>query len=61
MGPSAMRGDIHAKHEALKFYCDGLVAALEWYALDDRYRGHDPEVLSDCGYVARQALDGDSS
>lgn len=29
--------------DALQHYCDGLVAALEWYAIDDHYRGHEPK------------------
>lgn len=58
---SPARGKSPDKLDALQHYCDGLVAALEWYAVDDHYRGHDPEVLSDVGYRAREALEGDRS
>jgi hypothetical protein len=47
--------------EALEHYTASLVAALEWYTIDDHYRGHDPEILYDVGCIARKALDGDSS
>lgn len=34
-----------------------LTDALRWYAKDERYYGHDPDVLPDRGSRARAALD----
>lgn len=46
---------------ALRHYTATLVAALEWYTIDEHYRGHDPEILYDVGCIARDALGGDRS
>ncbi len=55
------RAEQNEELAALRHYCEGLVEALEWYAIDDHYRGHDPAVLYDVGCRARAALNGDRS
>lgn len=42
----------------LQHQVETLRGALEWYATDRLYRGHDPDVLYDVGSRARAALDG---
>lgn len=42
----------------LQSQVETLRGALEWYATDRLYRGHDPDVLYDVGSRARAALDG---